>query len=255
METKNEISQLKQEVARLRREMDELKQFIRYNPAGTGDDDKPEAAYLTIRCAIFQLAHPANPSLTQINMMGSREGGALIAVMGKDEKTRVLLQVDKDVPEVSLFGADGKYGATMRLDKGEPELDLYGRQGKLGVIMKVAGEEERGQIGVCEAGKPRAVMQARTTGGGGISVVHDDGHPRVAITSEPASGDILVVTPDMKTGVKISSDGLDGGFITVNRANGKAGIILSNVVTGGVVIVNDPQGKIMASLPSPGSRD
>lgn len=251
METKNEITQLQQEVARLRREMDELKQFIHYNPPGTGDDDKPEAAYISIRCAIFQLVHPANPNHSLINMMGSRDKGAFLAVLGADERTRLLLQVDKDVPEVSLFGKDGKYGTTLRVDdNGESELDLYGKNGKLGVLLKVAGEEERGQVGVCEAGKPRAVMQARDTGGG-LSVVHDDGHARVAITSEVASGNVLLVTPDMQVAVKLSSNGLDGGFITVNRANGKAGVILSNIATGGVVIVNDSRGQIMASLPSP----
>jgi hypothetical protein len=251
METENEITQLKQEVARLRREMDELKQFIRYNPPGPGDDDNAEAAYITIRCAIFQLVHPANPNHSLINMMGSRDKGAFLSMLGADEKPRVLLQTDKGVSEVTLFGKPGQYAATLRAQNDEPELDLYGKHGKLGVIMKVAGDEERGQVGVCEAGKPRAIMQARATGGGGISVVHDDGHPRVAITSEEASGDLLMVTPDMQVGVKLSSNGQDGGFITVNRANGKAGVILSNIATGGAVIVNDPRGQVMASLPSP----
>jgi hypothetical protein len=252
METQSEIAQLKQEVTRLRREMDELKQFIQYNPPGTGDDDQPEAAYITIRCAIFSLVHPANPNHSLINMMGSRDKGAFISLLGPDERTRVLLQTEKGASEMTLFGdKPGQYAATLLVKDGEPELALYGRQGKLGVLAKVAGETELGQVGVCEGGKPRAIMQARAKGsGGGISVVHDDGHPRVAITSEVASGDILMVTPDMQVGVKISSNGMDGGFITVNRANGKAGVILSNIGTGGAVIINDKQGKIMASLPS-----
>ncbi len=80
-------------------------------------------------------------------------------------------------------------------------------------------------------------------GGGGVSVVHDDGHARVAMTSEVASGDLMVVTPDMQVGVTISSNGMEGGFITVNRANGKLGVILSNVEPGAAVIVNDKRGK------------
>jgi hypothetical protein len=245
----DELSQLKKQVAVLRREMDELKQFIRYNPPGTGDDDKPEAAYITIRCAIFTLAHPANPNHTLIYIMGSRDKDASITIMGQDEKTKLMLQVDKDVPEVTVFGKPGQYAATLQVHNDEPELDLYGRNGKIGVLLKVVGEDERGQVGVCAAGKPRAVVQARPTGGG-LSVVHDDGHARVAIVSEVASGEILVVTPDMKPGVKISSNGLDGGYITVNRANGHAGVILSNIATGGAVIINDTHGKIIASLPS-----
>lgn len=251
MNAESEIAGLKQEVTRLRREMDEIKQFIHYNPPGVGDDDKPEAAYITIRCAIFTLAHPAHPNHSLINMMGSRDKGAFLTLMGPDEKTRVLLQVEKDVPEVSLFGKDGQNGATLRLENGEPELGLYGRKGKLGVLLKVQGEEERGQVGVCEAGKPRAVMQARDTGGGGVSVVHDDGHARVTMTSEVNSGDLMVVTPDMQVGVKISSNGQEGGFLTVNRSNGKPGVVLSNIATGGAVIVNNARGKRIASLPSP----
>ena len=248
MNAESEIAALKQEVTRLRREMDELKQFIRYNPPGAGDDGKPEAAYITIRCAIFTLAHPAHPDHSLINIMGSRDKGAFLSLMGPDGKTQVLLRVEKDVPEVSLFGKDGQYGATLRLENGEPELGLHGRKGRLGVMLRVQGDEERGQVGVCEAGKPRAVMQARDTGGG-VSVVHDDGHARVTMTSEVASGDLMVVTPDMKVGVKISSNGQEGGFITVNRSNGRPGIILSNIATGGAVIVNNAHGKRIASLP------
>jgi hypothetical protein len=252
METETEITQLKQQVATLRREMDELKQFIRYQPPGTGDDDKPEAAYITIRCAIFQLVHPANPNHSLINMMGSRDNGAFISMLGADERARVLLQVEKDVPEVSLFAEGGKYASSLRFENGESHFAMYGRKGNLGVLLKVQDEAERGQVGVCEAGKPRAVMQARSDGsGGGVSVVHDDGHARVAIISEENSGDVLLVTPDMQVGVKLSSNGMDGGLITVNRANGKAGVILSNIATGGAVIINNPQGKVLAALPSP----
>ncbi len=249
MNPESEIAELKEQVTRLRREMDELRQFIRYNPPGTGDDDQPEAAYITIRCAIFTLVHPANPNHSLINMMGSRDKGVCFALAGPDEKTRLLLQVEKGVPEVTLFGKPGQYAATLRVEKEEPELDLYGRNGKLGVMLKVQGDEERGQMGVCEAGKPRAVMQA-THFGGAISVVHDDGHPRVTIASRVDSGDLLMVTPDMQVGVKIASTGLEGGFITVNRANGKAGIILSNIEPSGAIIVNDKRGRRIASLPS-----
>ena len=38
MNAESEISGLKQEVTRLRREMDELRQFIRYNPPDKDDD-------------------------------------------------------------------------------------------------------------------------------------------------------------------------------------------------------------------------
>jgi len=248
MNTETELTELKQEVARLRREMNELHQFIRYNPPGEDDDGKPAAAYLTIRCAIFTLVHPSNPSWSQVNILGGPDG-AFISLMGKDERTRILMQVEKDVPELSLFGKDNQYKACLRLDQGEPSFELYGQEGKLGVQLKVLGEEGRGQVGVCEAGKARAVMKA-TELGAAISAVHDDGHSRITMVSTVDNGELLAVTPDMKIGVKVAANGIDGGFITVNRANGQAGVILSNTAIGGTVMVNDHAGQITATLPS-----
>jgi hypothetical protein len=129
METQNEITQLKSQVATLRREMDELKQFIRYNGPETDDDGKPEAAYITIRCAIFQLAHPARPQHSLINMMGSRDGAVLITLMDTNERTRVMLNFENEKPEVSLFNADGKGGIMLQLENEEPTLNLYGKKG------------------------------------------------------------------------------------------------------------------------------
>ena len=247
MNTETEINALKQEVAQLRREMNELKQFIHYHPAYEDDDGLNCSAYITMQCAIFQLIHPSHPGWSQINLMGGKNG-AFVAVCGKDERTRVLMQVDNDVPEVSLFGKDNQYKACLRLDKGEPSFELYGQEGKIGVQLKALGEAGLGQIGVCADGKPRAVMKA-TEPGAAISVVHDDGHARVTMVSELNNGEILAVTPDMKIGVKIAANGLDGGLITVNRANGKAGVILSNTPLGGTVIVQDQHANITGHLP------
>ena len=63
--------------------MNELQQFIHYHPPGTDDDDQPEAASLTIRCAIFQLVHPSDNGRSQINMISARDG-AFISVLGQD---------------------------------------------------------------------------------------------------------------------------------------------------------------------------
>ena len=247
MNTETEIESLKQEVARLRQEMNELTQFIHYHPPGKGDDGKPSAAHITMQCAIFQLIHPSNPGWSQVNIMGGKTG-AFVSVMGTDERTRVLMQVDNNVPEFSLFGKDNQYKACLRLDKDEPSFELYGQAGKIAVQLKALGEAGLGQVGVCAAGKPRAVMKA-TEPGAAISVVHDDGHARVTMVSELNNGEILAVTPDMKIGVKIAANAMDGGLITVNRANGKAGVILSNTPVGGTVIVQDQHAKITGHLP------
>jgi hypothetical protein len=247
MDTEAEITQLKKEVARLRQEMDEYRQFIRYNPPQEGDDGKPDAAYITIRCAIFSLFHPSDASRSKVNIMCGPDG-AFVSLLGKDERPRLLLNLETGVPELSLFGDDNQYKASLRMDQGEPSFELYGKEGKLGVQLKVLAEGDRGQVGVCEAGKPRAVMKA-TDKGAAISVVHDDGHARVTMVSEQDNGHLMAVTPDMQVGVKILANGMDGGLITVNRANGKAGVILSNTPVGGTVIVQDKHGGITGHLP------
>ena len=247
MKTDAEFATLQQEVARLRQEMNELKQFIRYQPPGIGDDGNPEAAYITINCAIFQLAHPSNPNQSQVNIMGGRDG-AFISVLGSDEKTRVLMQVEKDVPEVCIMGGDNQCKASLGFDKNEPWFELYGKETKVGVQLRVVGEASRGQVGVCEAGKSRAVMKANEFGGA-LSAVHDDGHARITMLSSENNGELLALTPDMKVGVKIAANGMDGGYLTVNRANGKAGVILSNSPIGGAVIVQDHTGNITGHLP------
>ena len=248
MNTEAEIETLKQEVARLRREMDEYRQFIHYHPPAKDDDDLDCPAYLTIRCSILSVVNPSPPSETQINIIGSKLG-AYLSLAGPDEKTRILLQVEKGWPELSLFSKSGQYGVTLGAQNGEGALDLYGQQGKVGVQMRVLGEAERGQVGVCEAGKARAIMKATETGAA-ISAVHDDGHARITLVSTLDNGELLAVTPDMKVGVKIAADGMDGGFITVNNRNGKAGVVLSNIGIGGAVVVNDHTGQMVASLPS-----
>lgn len=248
MNTETEINALKQEVARLRKEMDEYRQFIHYHPPDKDDDDLDCPAYLTIRCSILTVVNPSPPSHSQINIIASRFG-PYIALAGKDEKTRMLLQLEKDQPEFSLMGDDHQYKSCLRLDNGEPSFELYAKEGKLGVQLKVLEEGGRGQVGVCEAGKSRAVMKA-TELGAAISVVHDDGHARVTMVSELDNGHLMAVTPDMKIGVKIAANGLDGGLITVNRANGHAGVILSNTPIGGSVVVQDKHGSITGHLPS-----
>ena len=158
------------------------------------------------------------------------------------------MQVDKDVPELSIFGDDKQYKACLRMGGKEPSFELYGKENKIGLQLKVLGDEGRGQVGVCEAGKPRAVMKA-TELGGIVSAVHDDGHARITMASTVDNGELLALTPDMKVGVKVAADGLDGGFITVNNRHGNAGVILSNIGIGGTVMVNDPHGKITGTLP------
>jgi hypothetical protein len=243
-----EIAELKKEVARLRKEMNELRQFIRYQPAGVDDEGKPEAAYLDIRCTFLTLVHPSSPGQTRA-MLHATDDGAYLSLLDKEEKARVTLNVENNVPEVLLRGNDLKMKARLLLENDEPQLNLYGPEDKIGIQLRVESAEGRGVVGVCEGGKPRAVMKA-TEIGSAISVVHDGGLTRMTMVGTPENGELLGITQDMKAGVKVSADGQNGGYITVNNALGKAGIILSNVDMCGAIIVNDKAGNIIATLPS-----
>lgn len=244
-----EIAELKEQVAVLRQQMKELKQFIRYQPPGEDDDGKPQAAYLDLQCTFFRLVHPSDQSYAPVRMM-CHPDGSFISICAKNEKARIVMSMEKEVPELSLHGTDGKCKARMYLDEGEPRLDLYGPEDKVGVQIRVQGEAGRGVMGVCEAGKPRAGMRA-TEFGGAVSAVYDDGHSRITMVSTEDNGELLAISQDMKTGVKISANGPDGGFLTVNHQNGKAGVILATTALSGGIILNDPQGNVVAMLPGP----
>lgn len=247
MNTETEIAALKQEVARLRQEMNELREFIRYQPAGIGDDGRPESAYLDIRCTFLTLSHPAHPSRAGGRFYATRQG-AFLALMDQEEKTWLLLNVEGAETEFCLNGAGQACKASLRLENDEPQLNLFGPDNKIGIQLRVEGAEGRGIMGVCEAGKPRAVMKA-TELGSAISTVHDDGLTRMTMIGTESNGELIGVTQDMKAGVKISADGQNGGYITVNDARGKAGVILSNIEMCGAIIINDAAGNIIASLP------
>lgn len=218
-----ELDQLKSEVAALRRELAELKRFFSIEQPGA--DNGP--ALLHIHCSTLTLCDPTDPNRSQ-GMLAANEDGPALSLWGSDAKARVILSAKKDVASCDLLAKDLKTAVQLTVD--EPS--------------------GRGQVGILEAGKPRALMKA-TDQGGVVSVVHDDGQVRaLMLSSEHGGGEFLAVTPDMKTGVKITAGGPQGGVISVNRPNGKPGVLLACTNASGAVIVNDAQGQMLASLPS-----
>jgi hypothetical protein len=225
MSSNDEIGRLTKEVAALRQQLAELKQFLSVE---LRDDLPGKPSILHIRCATVTLCNAENPNQMQ-GMWSGRAPGPCLSLFGSDEKSRVLLQVEKDGPICRLFNPDLKPAVEISAD------DATGR----------------GQVGVFEAGKPRAVMKASATGAS-VGVLNDGNHPRMFLHADAERGELIAVNADMKTSVKISSDGLSGGLLTVHGSNGKALVALSGAKLGGVVMVNNPRGKLVASLPAAG---
>lgn len=218
----SELDQLKAEVATLRRQLAELKQFFSIEKPEKGNGQP----ILGIRCWGVHLCDPTNPSRTQGALIAG-DDGPYLSLWGSDEKARVILSAQEDAARCDLFSKDLKHGVQLAVDKAKG----------------------RGQVAVFEAGNPRAVMKA-TDQGGVVSVVHDDGQARAAmLSSEHDGGEFMAVTPDMKMGVKISAGAPHGGMVSVNRPNGRPGVVLACTEDFGAVMVNNAKGKLIASLP------
>jgi hypothetical protein len=223
METNDEITNLKKEVAELRRQMAELRQFINVEER---DDLPGSPKIMNMRCAILMLCNPEKPNQTQGMLAGGDEGPCL-SLWGSDERARMIVKVDKEGADCQLFGKDLKKAVHITSDD----------------------ESGRGQVGVFEQDKPRAVLKAAATGGS-VSVLHDDNHPRMLLHATDECGELMAVNQDLKTTVKITSDGLHGGMLTVHGSHGRPLVALCGSQPCGLVMVKDAQANVIASLPA-----
>ncbi|MEO7298298.1 MAG: hypothetical protein ABI042_06945 [Verrucomicrobiota bacterium] len=222
MNPTDELTKLKNEVARLKDQMNKLRRFLTIEESET----VPGIMNLHITCSSVHLRDPEGELQ---GFISAGDKGAQIALWGDDQKLRLHLSTGK-----------------------EGRITFYQPGLKMGVDIGVS-DDNHPYVAVLDAGKPRAVMKSRE-GGGAVSVVHDDGKVRATMISEPLCGEIFAVDGDMRTAVKISSNGMKGGgFLTVNHPNGKAAVILTSTDLCGAVIVQDHRSKIVASLPDPKS--
>src|SRR3954454_10113687 len=110
-------------------------------------------------------------------MLTAAADGPALSLWGSDEKARISIDVEKDRGAVRLFQKDVKTGVEIaENDKGHTHVAVF------------------------HEGRPRAQLKG-TPDHGIVSAIHDDGHARVAITSEFDHGDLLVVGGDMKAAV------------------------------------------------------
>lgn len=220
MDNSAELDALKKQVAQLKQQLDEIRQFCGFSESDEGKKN------LALRCSGLFLYHPEKPEQLQA-MFTAHEDGPSLALWGKDEKARLIVEVQNDRPVVRLYQKDLKTAVEIsETDNNEPYVTVF------------------------HEGRPRGLIKGLPEQGA-LSAIHDDGQVRVLMSSQLTHGDLLVVGGDMRAAVKLSSQGQDGGgFLTVNHPNGKAAAIISSTQAGGCVILNDSRGQIVDSLPS-----
>jgi len=220
---KLEVAELKKQLAKQQRWIDDLKPFLSVQkPKG----DKPN---LHVQCSQIEL-RDANISGSFQAIFAAHEDGPFLWMNDRNDKLRLILKIEDD----------------------EPSIVLQSKEQKEAVLLNVNEPGGLGQVAVLAEGSPRAVMKAVADGHGAVSVVHEDGKVRACMcSSEHHGGEFLAVTPDMKTGIKITSDGPHGGAILVNHSNGKNGVAITCIEKVGVVVVSDRAGNPKSSLPDP----
>jgi hypothetical protein len=223
METNDEIAQLKKDVARLKQQMADLMACMNVEVC---DELPTKPKMLNLRCVTITVVNPDNPNQIQGQFVGNAEGPYL-SLWGSDERARFILKVEADGAMCEMFG-----------------------KGLLKAVEISADDQTgRGQVGVMEQGKPRALLKAAETGGA-VSVLHDDNHPRVLLHANDQCGELMAVNQDLKTTVKITSDGLHGGMLTVHGMHGRPLVALCGSKPCGIVLIKDEKANVIASLPA-----
>ena len=227
MDPDPELASLRQEVPKLRQEMNALRRFITIET----HPDTGEPRNMNLRCTVLAFEQPEVANGIQM-LLSANEAGPVIALWDRQQKSRVVLSVEGDDPQVTLHTAEGKDAILLRADPADG----------------------RGLIAVFDNGNPRAIMKAAPDNAGVVSVLHGDGHARVILHATEGTGTLMTTNPDMKTTVKISSEtAMGGGMIVVNDPNGKASVLLSHHHgLGGAVLTNGVDGQPSGSLPTAG---
>ncbi len=217
----DDISQLRQELAALRKEFQELSRFLRVEQP----EEAGEVATLNIMCNIISLCNP------QGQMRGR-------------------LMASDDATFLAFDGADGQQRVFFGVENDEPKLVFQTAARETTLLAHAVPETGCGEIAVFEKGKPRAVMKAFGDASGSVAVTHDDGTPYVGMISQKTGGQMMLVTPEKKVAIKLVSDteiAPAGGLMIVSRPDGRPVVTLNATLQGGAVMVMH-EGEVSAAM-------
>ena len=217
----SELDRLKQEIAALRQELTELRQFFQIEPP-----DKPEGKpILHVRCASLRVCSPLDPKRVNAKIAASHSGAFLL--MRRDGKDRIELN-------------------SHELD---PFLRFHTDDGETAVELAAEDETGRGYVAVFDAGKPRAVMKS-TDKAGVVSVVHDDGSVRAGMIAQAESGEVVALRAGLKNGVRMKALHEDGGILSVHGPDGQLVASLHATEQGGMFTLRNNAGVPSCSIAS-----
>src|SRR4051794_23946225 len=104
MEPTSELAEVKKELALVRLQLDELRQFLKVEER---EDVPGNPKSLSVFCTGLFLYNQDNPDQLQGLLVSGKEGPTL-SLWGRDEKMRVKLAVLDDVAQLELFTKDFK---------------------------------------------------------------------------------------------------------------------------------------------------
>jgi hypothetical protein len=218
-----EFESLRREVAQLRAELGELRQFFQVNPAPAAD----ESGSLHIRCASVSLVSPDSGRKVRA-VFELKDGSPRLRLRSADEKTRVSLELSGDEGWIHLRDADGKTTVQILTDpEGHGNVVVHSPGGVPRAGMK--GIADGGVVSVSAPdGSALAVMHS-TKGEGEFSVFNNDSHKIARMgTAEHGHGTMGILNKEgNRACVMIAVDGSNG--LIVYDPAGEEGI--SNMAT------------------------
>lgn len=238
----DDITQLKQEVAHLRRELDHVLRMLGQEE-NQADQTRPE--FLLLDAEILSLRHRKDRMPL---VLKAQEGGAAIYLNDSQGRARGVFQIDeegsarfeiwnKDQQVVVSIGEtpDGSGEIYIASPDGRPRAGM--KASEIGGIVSTQGA--KGRVGALVVGKDS---------GGAIVIADSEGRPVAEVSTSNQQGMIAVKRAGGETMAYLGCDG-KRGLVVVSGENAKEAARLASDDHGGTLAFNDDYGGVKAVLP------
>jgi hypothetical protein len=212
----DDLPELKKEVARLRRELDDVLQTL-------GEErDLPEDR------RFFQLE------------------AEVVFIRRSSEKTPIVLQAEHGQAAIYLNDTEGRTRGIFQVDEEGAHFEIWNKEQQV-VVSIGETSDGAGEIYVAGAdGKPRAGLKV-TPAGGALSTQSAEGHINALMIGKGDGGTIVVADADGHPLVEIAA--IQGrGTVSIKQASGAQAAALTSDEGGGSLAVFDNEGRPRQTL-------
>jgi hypothetical protein len=239
----DELTQLREEVARLRRDLDHVLKLLGETNYELTSPRK-ERAWLQPQC---------------VQIMGGKGEHMPVEISGNDEcggiyfydkagRCRGALVVTEQGLSLAFKNEDGKPGVSIGAAKGHGELAVFSPDGKPKVIVK------SGKLGgsvncVQSSGQPAVYMLAGESGGK-LEIVNQMHRSSVSLFHDETGAGIVRLHESSGEPMVVMGCTADSGLMTVFGPLGEEAVILCSAANGGAVVVCDENGNQRAAFPN-----